>query len=106
MGEDMIISNQQVNTILKALGIPTQKPGGVPAGSVKTERRPVKDEVSISETGMMQSVAVQALKEAPDTRPEKVDPLRTQMGTGGIAVSDDQIAQKILDRLLIDEFAF
>jgi anti-sigma28 factor (negative regulator of flagellin synthesis) len=100
----MIVSNQQVSSVLNAYNLTANKAGVAYADTVRAGRQPVNDALSLSAVSKMQSVAYHALQKVSDTRADKVGPLKAQMVSGTVRVTPEQIAQKMLDRLLIDEF--
>jgi anti-sigma28 factor (negative regulator of flagellin synthesis) len=108
----MIVSNQQVSDVLKLHTTKINRVGEGYSDAFKYERRPINDALSISDTSKAKSIAYQALQKTGDSpseaeaasRSDKLEVLKTQLAEGRFEVEPDQIAQKILDRLLIDEF--
>ncbi|WP_079907177.1 MULTISPECIES: flagellar biosynthesis anti-sigma factor FlgM [unclassified Carboxydocella] len=97
----MIISNQQIQYILKAYG---QKP--VNKGTVKTGGTAAgegRDQAQLSPEAKALQAALAAVKEAPEVREEKVAELREAVRSGTYNVSAQEIADKMLGRLLVDE---
>lgn len=96
----MIISGKQVQNILKVYG----KQG---AEAVKT-RNTVNavnknDQVSISKESAVRQRAVQAAREPYEVRSEKVDELKEGLATGTYQVSNEEIAEKMLYRAILDK---
>lgn len=99
----MMVSSQQVNDVLNLQKIKTNKVNGGYIDAYKAERKPINDAITLSVTSKMQSVAYQALQNASDVRFDKIAPLRERIAAGAFDVTSEQIAQKMVDRLLIDE---
>ena len=100
----MIISNGQVNDILRMYDMRINKVSGSTVEVVKAGKRPGNDQLALSETSKMRSVAFNALIQVADVRPEKVEPIVQQIATGTYTVSEGEVADKIINRLLVDEF--
>jgi len=97
----MIISKAQVQNIMKIYGkdmnsnrIDNVKGMGA-AGK--------KDELSISGESRIMQKAMQAAKQAPDIRWDRVKELQGKMDTDTFDVSDEEIAEKLIERALVDE---
>lgn len=98
----MIISNQQIQYILKAYGQkPVNKPGTVKTGG--TAAGEGRDQAQLSPEAKALQSALAAVKEAPEVREEKVAELREAVRSGTYNVSAQEIADKMLGRLLVDE---
>lgn len=95
----MIISGKQVESILRIYGKQgaqgvKAKPAALGAGKC--------DEVTISADSAIRQRAVQAAKETPDVREEKVSDIREALAAGTYKVSEREVAEKMIFRALID----
>lgn len=95
----MIISNQQVQSILKNYGVSSgrraysSEPVSAPARQDKLELSPQAQE--------MQAVR-QKIASIPDVRSDRVEELKTQIKSGSYQVDSSQVAEKMLQRSLAD----
>lgn len=97
----MNISTGQVQNILKIYGQQAK------AGKVqpKSEAAAVfkADQVTISADSRVKQKAVAAAKAAPEVRQEKVEELRRAVASGTYTVSNEEVAEKIIYRSLVDK---
>jgi negative regulator of flagellin synthesis FlgM len=75
---------------------PTAKPAAAPAVNAAAGK-PAVDQASLSTRARELSLAREAARQAPDVRADRVAALRQQIAAGTYHVSDDLLAQKILD---------
>jgi negative regulator of flagellin synthesis FlgM len=75
---------------------PTAKPAATPAVNA-VAWKPAVDQASLSTRARELSLAREAARQAPDVRAERVAALRQQIAAGTYHVSDDLLAQKIVD---------
>lgn len=61
------------------------------------------DKADLSQEGRLLSLAQQKLKEVPDVRADLVNELKQSIANGTYKVNEDEIAEKILGRVLIDK---
>lgn len=95
----MLISKTQLQNILKVYGkSPSAKVGNVATGSSVTKN----DELAISRESKIKQKAMQAIKQAEDIRPDRVSLLEEQISAGTYTVSDDEVAEKIIDTAILD----
>ena len=99
----MMISSKQVNDILQMNSMQIHKISGASIEIAKTGKHQVNDQLSISESSKMRSIALSALQQVADVRFDKVEALKQQMATGTYKVSDSEIAEKMISRVLTDE---
>jgi negative regulator of flagellin synthesis FlgM len=96
----MIISRAQVQGILKTYG-------NGPANSAKKASSVDKskgiDNLQMSEQGKLFQTALNAIKNTPDVREEKVAEIKEAIKTNTYNVSGSEIAEKIIVRSIVDE---
>lgn len=95
----MIISKAQVQNIMNIYNKDTNSARVDKTSSVRGASR--KDELSISSESRIMQKAMQAAKEAPDIRWDRVKEVQEKMKND--EVSAEQIAEKILQRVIVDE---
>lgn len=97
----MIISNNQVQNLLKIynkdFGV-----GKTNAVSGAKGKNMGKDELALSGESRIKQRAFQAARQADDIRQERVDLLREQISSGTYTVSDDEVAEKMIARAIVD----
>lgn len=99
----MIISNQQVQNLLKVYGKQLQTDNQVrPKREVVAPSR-VADEVSISGEGRLKMKAILAVRQAEDVRRDKVDNLKEAIASGTYEVSEGQVAESIILNAILDK---
>lgn len=98
----MIISNNQIRNLLRTYNkdIGISKTNIVPGVKSKTAS---KDELAISGESRIKQRAFQAARQADDIRQDRVDDLREQISTGTYTVSDDEVAEKMIGRAIVDQ---
>ena len=60
------------------------------------------DEPAISSESRIKHRAMQAIKQAEDVRLDKVNHLQEQISSGTYTVSDDEVAEKMIARAIVD----
>ncbi|MGE5380699.1 MAG: flagellar biosynthesis anti-sigma factor FlgM [Methylocystaceae bacterium] len=96
----MIISGKQVQNILKVYnkqGTEAVKPRNTVNAVNKN------DQVSISQESAVRQRAVQAAKEPYEVRSDKVEELREGIATGTYQVNDEDVAEKMIYRAILDK---
>ncbi len=96
----MIISNKQVQNILKIYN-QDYKSRLNKAEEIKAANSS-KDELALSGEGRIKQKAFQAARQANDFRQERVDLLREQISAGTYTVTDDEVADKMIARAIVD----
>ncbi len=96
----MIISKTQVQNILRVYGRQFESNRTGKAEEPGNTGR--KDELAISRESKLQQKLMQAVKQAGDLRPEKVAELEERMSSGTYVVADDEVAEKMIERALVD----
>ncbi len=98
----MIISKAQVQNIMKIYG---KDSSSARVDNLKGAGAASKtDELSISSASRIMQKAMTAAKQAPDIRWEKVNQIKEKMAADQLDVSDEEIAEKIIEQALLDEF--
>lgn len=97
----MIISKTQVQNILKvyARDYKTIQANG-PCSSQGVAK---KDELMISDASRLKQKAMQAVKQSDDIRMDKVAALQQSISTGTYILADDEVAEKIIQRAIVDK---
>jgi negative regulator of flagellin synthesis FlgM len=97
----MIISGKQVQSVLK---IYADQNMNLKTRTDRTEFKSLQsqDEVILSSGVQEFGQILQALKDVPDVRKEKVQELSAQVEDGTYHVDADEIANKMISRLLVD----
>ncbi|MGR6837104.1 flagellar biosynthesis anti-sigma factor FlgM [Syntrophomonas erecta] len=96
----MIISRTQVHNILKLYGKdPASHRVDKPQES-RGKARP--DDLAISSESRMKQKAMQAIKQAPDIRMDKVKDLQERISAGTYTLSADEVAEKMIERAIVD----
>lgn len=96
----MKISNKQVQNILKIYN-QDLKSSYNKAEAVKGANSS-KDELALSGEGRIKQKAFQVARQANDFRQERVDLLREQISSGSYTVTDDEVADKMIARAIVD----
>ncbi len=97
----MIISKAQVQNIMKIYG---KDSSSNRLDNIKSTGTASKtDELNISSASRIMQKAMIAAKQAPDIRWEKVNELKEKMASDTLEVSDEDIADKILEQALTDD---
>lgn len=97
----MIISNTQVQNILKIYNKDLKSSNQNKTEAVKTASSS-KDELALSGEGRIKQKAFQAARQADTFRQDRVDELREQISTGTYTVTDDEVADKMIARAVVD----
>lgn len=97
----MIISKTQVQNILKVYA---KEYKGSEAERIKPGQGVLKkDELNISSESRLKHRVMQAVKQSDDIREDRVQELQQQIATGTYEVSADQVAEKIIERAIVDK---
>lgn len=97
----MIISNNQVQNILKIYRQELNT-GKVDRSSQVKGKVGAKDELAISGESRIKNRAFQAAKQTEDIRQDTVDKLKEEIATGTYTRSDDEVAEKMIARAIVD----
>lgn len=96
----MIISKTQVQNLLKVYekNIGTNKTEKV-GSSLPVAKN---DDVTISDASKLKQKVMQAVNQADDIRTDRVNELKEQISAGTYEVSDGDVAQKMIERTIVD----
>ncbi|MGE5390243.1 MAG: flagellar biosynthesis anti-sigma factor FlgM [Deltaproteobacteria bacterium] len=95
----MLISKTQLQNILKVYGkSPGAKVGGAVSGNIVAKN----DELAISRESKIKQKAMQAIKQTEDIRLDRVNELEEQISAGTYTVSDDEVAERIIETAILD----
>ncbi|WP_054693809.1 flagellar biosynthesis anti-sigma factor FlgM [Syntrophomonas palmitatica] len=95
----MFVSRTQLQNILKIYGKSSANTSGVKPAANKSIKN---DELALSRESKITQKAVLAAKQAEDLRPELVAHLQEKIFAGTYTVSDDEVAEKIIDTAILD----
>lgn len=90
------------NKVARALSI-YNKQGINKKGRVKSNNNLKKDSVELSGRAKDFQVAMEALKNVPDVRQDKVDEIKKQISSGTYVVDSGKIVEKIFESITIDK---
>lgn len=96
----MIISRSQVQNLLKIYNKDAKFSNKVQDVKSKTMG---KDELAISKESKIKQKAFQAARQAEDVRQDKVDDLREQIASGTYTIADEEVAEKMISRAIVDK---
>ncbi len=96
----MIISRVQVQNLLKIYS----KDNNInKVGQTQLNKIPGKnDKLAISDESRIKHRAMQAIKQSDDVRMDKVNYLQEQISSGTYTISDDEVAEKMIARAIVD----
>lgn len=98
----MIISSSQIKNLLQAYAKQDAE-----YSKRKAEEKPKKplidDAAFVSESARAFEMAKKAIQEIPEIREEKLKGIQAQVSTGTYEVSDEDVAEKMLARSLVDK---
>ena len=60
------------------------------------------DQLAISSESKTKQKAMQAIKQAPDIRPELISDLQERISAGTYTIKDDEVAEKMINRAIVD----
>lgn len=96
----MMISRTQVQNLLKVY---EKTLGNKAVGKVDSSQPVTKsDDVNISEASKLKQKVLQAVNQADDIRTDKVNELKAQIDSGTYQVEDGDVAQKMIERTIVD----
>ncbi|MDD2510712.1 MAG: flagellar biosynthesis anti-sigma factor FlgM [Syntrophomonas sp.] len=94
----MIISKAQLLNVLKVYNKGDSKVEKAQAAKAAVRA----DELAISRESKVKQKAMQAARQAEDIRLDKVTELQEQISAGSYTLSDDEVAEKMIERVLVD----
>lgn len=96
----MLISAQEVRTVLKVYGV-QQAQGGSATTRTASPALPA-DKVFLSKTSKEMQLIRERVEQAPTIREEKVSALKKAIKTGTYNLTGEEIAEKMISRSLVD----
>jgi negative regulator of flagellin synthesis FlgM len=96
----MIISNNQVQSLLKNYS-KDMNPSVKQVKDIKT-KAVARDELAISGESKIKQRAYQVARQSEDIRQNKVKALAEQISAGTYTRSDDEVAEKMISRAIVD----
>ncbi len=97
----MIISKSQVQNILKTYSKQFSNNRLNKAEPAKSVSR--KDNLVISSESKIKQKVMQSIKQSDDIRLDKVNEFREKVSTGTYTVSDEEVAEKMITRAIVDQ---
>ena len=97
----MLIPRTQIQGLLQIYG-KNEKSMVYKASYVRSATGP--DALNISGESKLKQRAVQALKQSPDIRTDKVNALKESISAGTYTVSNDEVAERINEQAILDRF--
>lgn len=95
----MIISKAQVQHLLKIYG---KDPGNNRLDKTTNKSVSKPDQLAISQESKLKQRVMQAVKQTEDLRLDTVNDLKEQISAGTYTVSDDEVADKMIERAIVD----
>lgn len=92
-----IFNNNNINNIIQAY-----RKQEISKEQVKTGKIGKNDELRLSDTAKDFQVAMNAIKNVPDIRKEKVEAIKEQIKSGTYVVDAGKIAEKMLENISFD----
>ncbi len=99
----MIISSNQIQSLVAQYTKLNQKTNDKSKEEFKGVQQKSLDKISVSNDAQAYLVARQAIKNVPDVREEKLAELQQRVKSGTYEVKDEDIAEKMLGRTLVDK---
>jgi len=99
----MIISNSQIRNLLTNYLKQGEKASESQSG---VEQKDLKEQVvkaDIIQNPKVYSAAKDVIKELPDIRQDRTDKIEKQVKTGTYEVTDEEVAEKMIGRSLVDK---
>lgn len=97
----MIISSSQIQSLIAQYSKPNQKIAN--KNEVKNVQQKCLDKLNVSNDAQAYLIARQAINNVPDVREQKVAELENRVKSGTYEVKDEDIAEKMLGRTLVDK---
>ncbi|MDD2620904.1 MAG: flagellar biosynthesis anti-sigma factor FlgM [Syntrophomonadaceae bacterium] len=96
----MIISKTQLQNVLKIYDKGSSKIDKTQAGKAVAKN----DQLALSQESKFTQRLMQAIKQADDIRIDKVSALEEQISSGTYTICDDEVAEKMIERAIVDRF--
>lgn len=97
----MIISSSQIQSLIAQYSKPNQKIAN--KNEVKNVQQKNLDKLNVSNDAQAYLIARQAINNVPDVREQKVAELENRVKSGTYEIKDEDIAEKMLGRTLVDK---
>lgn len=95
----MIISKAQVQNLLQVYG----KDKNINRVESTSGTRSIKkDALAISDESRIKQKAMQAIRQVDDIRLDKVEDLRERISAGTYTLHEDEVAEKMIERAIVD----
>lgn len=95
----MIISKAQVQNLLQVYG----KDKNINRVESSSGTRSIKkDALAISDESRVKQKAMQAIRQVDDIRLDKVEDLRERISAGTYTLTEDEVAEKMIERAIVD----
>lgn len=102
----MIISNQQIQEVLRLYGANRIQGKGTkeqhPAKAAEPESEQGVDRAELSAKALDHQKLREAVLKTPETRDDRIQQIREALDKGSYNVSAEDVAEKMLGRLLVD----
>lgn len=95
----MIISKAQVQNLLQVYN---KNKNVNRADSVPAAKSIKRDALAISDESRIKQKVMQAIRQTDDVRLEKVEELKERISAGTYTISEDEVAEKMIERAIID----
>ncbi len=96
----MIISKSQIENILKTYN---KQSGGNKINKTEAAKQVAKkDDLVISGESKIKQKVLQTIKNTDDIRLDKVNDLKERVSAGTYTVSDEEVAEKMIERAIVD----
>ncbi|ADG83632.1 flagellar biosynthesis anti-sigma factor FlgM [Thermincola potens] len=99
----MIISDAQIKSLLQTYARQDARYSARKAKDEREKKAMVNDNSLVSDTARAFQMAKNLIKEMPDIREERLKGIQNQVMTGTYEISDDEIAEKMIGRSLVDK---
>lgn len=97
----MIISNNQIRNLLVQYS--KQNTKVTPKNQEEIQKAMQRDKIIVSHDAQAFLIAKEAIKNIPDIREDKLAEIEKRVQAGTYAVSDEEIAEKMIGRSLVDK---
>lgn len=99
----MMISNSQIQALIAQYNKQDLKTANKNKTEASTIMRKNTDNIDVSNDAKAFLVAKQAIKNIPDVRDDRIAEIVQRVKTGTYEVKDEDVAEKIIGRSLVDE---
>ena len=97
----MLIPRTQIQSLLQVYGKSTKSS----IDKTNSARAVMgQDALNISSESKIKQRAMQAAKQSPDIRTDKIDALKERISAGTYNISNDEVAERIIEQAILDRF--